>query len=83
MMSIKERGTGKWFVDEYEKQNILHFIESEKSVTLEMIVQRFPWIRWGDLFSMVGGFRRDGLIAVYQVGSLLEIRAVKQPTHMT
>ena len=81
MISVKERGTGKWFVDDYEKQNVLHFIENEKTVTLEMIVQRFPWIRWGDLFSMVGGFRRDGLIAVHQVGSLLEIRVIEQPTH--
>ncbi len=81
MISVKERGTGKWFVDEYEKQNVLNFIEHEKTVTLEMIVQRFPWIRWSDLFSMLGGFRRDGLIAVHQVGSLLEIRMIEQPTH--
>ncbi len=74
MMTSKERGTGTWFVDEYEKQNVLNYIESEETVTLEMIVQRFLWIRWNALFSMLGGFRRDGLIAVNQVNSLLEIR---------
>ncbi len=82
MMSMRRRGTGKWFVDEYEKQNVLNYIESEETVTLEMIVQRFPWLQWGDLFSIVGGFRRDGLIAVHQVGSRLEIRMIKQLTHM-
>ena len=53
---------------------MLNFIADEKVVTLEMIVERFPWLRWGDLFSIVGGFRREGFVTVYQVDSILEVR---------
>ena len=74
MVSTKERVRAESIVGEQDGQKVLNFIADEKVVTLEMIVERFPWLRWGDLFSRVGGFRRGGLVTIHQVGSHLEVR---------
>ena len=79
MVASREMPRATSIVDESDAKKILNFIADEKVVTLEMIVNRFSWIRWGDLFSIVGGLRRDGLVGVYQIGSLLEIRIKRQP----
>ena len=74
MVSLKERVGAKPIFEGQDGQKVLNFIADEKVVTLEMIVERFPWLRWGDLFSIVGGFRREGFVTVYQVDSILEVR---------
>ena len=58
----------------------MNFIAEEQVVTLEMIVEKFPWIRWGDLFSILGRFRREGLVTVHQVDMILEVR-IKERTN--
>ena len=77
---IKERVWVKSIVDEHDRQMVLNFIAEKKVVTLEMIVEKFPWIRWGDLFLIVGGFQREGLVAVRQADSLFEVRMKEQPS---
>ncbi len=74
MVSLKEKGWAKSTIDALDEQHVLNFIASEKVVTLEMIVEQFPWIRWGDLFSTLGRFRREGLMTVHQVDAVLEMR---------
>jgi hypothetical protein len=74
MVSMKEKVGAKSMVVGQDEQHVLNFIASEKVVRLEMIVNQFPWIRWGDLFSALGRFRREGLMTVHQVDSVLEIR---------
>ena len=74
MISIKERGWAKTMVAGQDEQKVLNFIAAEKLVTLERIVEQFPWIRWSDLFLILGRFRREGLVTVHQVGSCLEMR---------
>ncbi|MDH5775998.1 MAG: hypothetical protein OEZ57_13910, partial [Nitrospirota bacterium] len=53
------------------------FIALKKVVTLDMLVEQFSRIRWGDLFSTLGRFRREGLMTVHQVDSKLELRINK------
>ena len=78
MVSIKERLWAKSiFVGQHE-QKVLNFIVEEQIVTLERIVEKFPWIRWGDMFSIVGRFRREGLVTVHQVDMALEVRIKEQ-----
>ncbi|MEX2492621.1 MAG: hypothetical protein WD425_12750 [Nitrospirales bacterium] len=74
MISMKEKVGAKPMVVGQDDQHVLNFIASEKVVRLDMIVNQFPWIRWGDLFSALGRFRREGLMTVHQVDSVLEIR---------
>lgn len=74
MVSMKEKVGTKSMVVGQDEQQVLNFIASEKVVRLERIVEQFPWIRWGDLFSALGRFRREGLMTVHQVDSVLEIR---------
>ena len=74
MVSTKERVWSKSVLDEQDRQKVLNFIAEEKAVTLEMIIQRFSWLRWGDLFSIVGGFRREGLVTIHQIGSQMGVR---------
>ena len=74
MVSTKERVWGESIVGEQDGKKVLNFIADEKVVTLEMIVERFPWLRWGDLFLMVGRFRREDLVTIHQVDSHLEVR---------
>ncbi len=78
MVSIKERAWTKPIVQGQAEQKVLNCLVEEKGVTLEMLMERFPWIQWGDLFSILGKFRREGLISVHQIGSLLEIRMKEQ-----
>jgi hypothetical protein len=56
----------------------LNFIAEEQVVTLEMIVEKFPWIRWGDLCSILGRLRREGLVTVHQKDMILEVRIKEQ-----
>jgi len=51
MMTLKEKVGSPSMVDGQVGQTVLDFITEKQVVTLEMIVSRFPWIRWGDLFS--------------------------------
>ncbi len=74
MVSLKERVKAQTPFDGQVGERILKFISDEKVVTLEMIVERFPWVRWGDLFSILGRFRREGLLTVHQAESIFEMR---------
>lgn len=74
MVSIKERMWAKSIFKGQHEQKVLNFIAEEQVVTLEMIVEKFPWIRWSDMFSIVGRFRREGLVTVHQVDMALEVR---------
>lgn len=74
MVSIKERTWTKPIFQGQAEHKVLNCLIEEKVVTLERLMERFAWIRWGDLFSILGKLRREGLISVHQVGSLLEIR---------
>ena len=78
MVGIKERVWAKSIVEGPHEQNVLNFIANEKVVTLNMLVETFPWIRWGDLFSILRRFRREGLVTVHQVDSILEVRIKEQ-----
>lgn len=75
---IKERVWVKSIIDEGDRRLVMNFISEEKVVTLEMIVEKFPWIRWGDLFLIIGDFQRKGLVTVHQTDSLFEVRMKKQ-----
>ena len=78
MLTMKERVGSPSMVDGQVGQTVLDFIAEKHVVTLEMIVEQFPWIRWGDLFSLLGGFRREGVVTVHQVDAILEIRIKTQ-----
>jgi hypothetical protein len=78
MVSLKERVEARPIFDGHDEQKVLNFIAEEQVVTLEMIVEKFPWIRWGDLFSILGRFRREGLVTVHQVDMILEVRIKEQ-----
>ena len=79
MVSIKERLWAKSTFEGQHEQKVLNFIAEEEVVTLEMIVEKFPCIRWGHLFSILGRFRREGLVTVHQVNMILEVR-IKERT---
>ncbi len=78
MISIKERVLSKVVENETDSGKILNFLAEEKHVVLEIIVERFPWVRWGEMFSILGRFRRDGLVTVHQVDTILEVRIHEQ-----
>ncbi len=78
MLSVKERACPKSLVEGQTAQNVWNCILEERVVTLEKMVERLSWIRWGDMFSILGRFRREGLISVHQVGSSLEVRLTEQ-----
>jgi hypothetical protein len=79
MVSIKERLWAKSTFEKQNEQKVFNFIAEEQVVTLEMIVEKFPWIRWGYLFSILGRFRREGLVTVHQIDQILEVR-IKERT---
>ena len=78
MISIKERLWAKSIFEGQHEQKVLNFIAEEQVATLEMIVEKFPWIRWGDLFSILGRLRREDLLTVHQVDMILEVRIKEQ-----
>lgn len=78
MSTIKERVWVKSIVDEHDRQKVMNCIAEKKVVSLETILEKFPWIRWGDLFLIVGGFQRKGLVTVNQTGFLFEVRLKDQ-----
>ena len=70
----ERRSGGQSMVVGQDEQLVLNFIVSEKFVGLELIVEQFLWIRWEVLVSALGRFKREGLMTVHQVDSVLEIR---------
>ena len=60
-----------------QEHQVLKVIAAEKVIPIELLLERFPWVRWGDLLSLLGAFRQEGLITVHQVGCVLEIRITK------
>ena len=82
MVSIKERVWTQSIVHESDSEKILKFIAEEKNAGLEMIVEQFPWIRWGDMFSILGKMRRDGVVTVHQIDTILEVRIHEQTYEM-
>jgi len=78
MVSVKERLWAQTTFEGQHEQKVLNFIAEEQIATLEMIVEKFPWIRWGDLFSILGRLRREGLVTVHQVDMILEVRIKEQ-----
>ena len=80
MDSIKERLWAKSTFEGQHEQKVLNFIAEREVVTLEMIVEKFPWIRWDELFAILGRLRREGLVTVHQVDMILEVR-IKQQTY--
>ena len=74
MVSMKEKGWAKSTIGGQDELQVLNFIASQKVVTLEMIVEQIPWIRWGDLVLTLGRCRREGLMTVHQVDSALKMR---------
>ena len=78
MISIKERLFFETIDNESDSGKILNFLAEEKHVALEMIVEQFPWVRWGEMFSILGWFRRAGFVTVHQVDTILEVRIHEQ-----
>ena len=74
MILIKERVFIKAIDNESDSGKILNFLAEEKHVALEMIIERFPWVRWDDMFLILSGLRRKGLVIVHQVDTILEVR---------
>ncbi len=64
MALMKERVWAKLCFEGRQEQQMLHFIAEEKVVTLEILLEQFPWIQWDDLFSMLGRFRRERLVSI-------------------
>jgi len=77
MVSFQEQERAKRMLEGQDEQHVLNFIALNKVVTLDILVEQFPRIRWGTLFSTLGRFRREGLMTVHQVESKLEIRINK------
>ena len=80
MVSVKERLWVQTTFEGQHEQKVLNFIAEEQIVTLEKIVGKFPGNRWGDLFSILGRLRREGLVTVHQVDMILEVR-IKEQTY--
>ena len=59
---------------EQNRQGVLEFIATEKVVTIESLLEQFPGFRWGDLLSLLGVFRQEGLVSVQQVEGVLAVR---------
>lgn len=82
MVSSKEKSGAPFLGPGQVAQQVLNFIVSEKVVTLEMIVEQFPFIRWEDLFVILGNFRREGLLTVHQGASNMELRVNRYALNM-
>ena len=59
---------------EQDPQRVLEFIATEGRVTIELLFEQFPGFRWGDLLSLLGAFRQEGLVTVHQVEGVLSVR---------
>jgi len=64
----------KQIVEEQDRQGVLAYIVVEKVVTIEMLVESFPWLRWGKLFSLLGVLLQEGLVTLQQRDFVFEVR---------
>ena len=47
---------------------VLEVIAGQHSISIEGLLHAFPWVRWGELFSILSSLKEEGVIVVDQKG---------------
>lgn len=76
MAATSKKGNARVSVKPQDREAVLAVISANPSVTIEELLWHLPWMRWGDLFSVLGGCRQEGLVILCQKEFQFEIRAV-------
>ncbi|MGE0474900.1 MAG: hypothetical protein AB7P17_14800 [Nitrospirales bacterium] len=54
--------------------SVLEVIASHNRISIEELLQALPWMRWGELFSIVGSFREEGVVVLDRKGFDFDVR---------
>ena len=57
-------------------------IPTGRSVSIEKLVEMFPWARWSDVFLVIAQLGRKGEITFHQHGFDFEIWSRQKPTKL-
>ena len=57
-----------------DREAVLAVISSKQMLSIEELLRALPWIRWGELFSIVGLCMKEGVIVLEQRGMEFEVR---------
>lgn len=76
MATGSKKGNARVLVKPEDREAVLAVISANPSVTIEELLWHLPWMRWGDLFSVLGGCLQEGLVILCQKEFQFEIRAV-------
>jgi hypothetical protein len=77
MATSSKKGNARFLVEPEDREAVLAVISENPSVTIEELLRHLPWMRWGDLFSVLGGCLQEGLVILCQKEFQFEIRAVQ------
>jgi hypothetical protein len=73
--SSKEWNAGV-LVEGKDCEAVLAVISGGPSVTIEELLHHLPWMRWGDLFSILGECLQEGSVILCQKEFQFEVRAI-------
>lgn len=53
---------------------VLEVIASRKRISIEELLDALPWMRWGELFSILGSFSKEGVVVLDRRGLDFDVR---------
>lgn len=56
-----------------DRRFLMASLPAGRSVTIEELTQKLPWVRWSDLFCLIGQLEREGQLTFQQRGFDFEI----------
>lgn len=76
MATSHKEWTTRNLVERRDRDAVLGVISAKQSVTIEELSNYLPWMRWGYLFSILGGCLHEGSVILCQKEFQFEVRAL-------
>lgn len=76
MATGRKEWNARVLVEREDREAVLAVIFDSPSVTIEELLHHLPWMRWGQLFSILGECLREGAVILCQKEFQFEVRAV-------
>lgn len=73
-------GSTEWnarvLVEREDREAVLAAISASPSLTIEELLHRLPWMRWGHLFSILRECLQEGLVTLRQTEFQFEVMVI-------
>ena len=83
MTTCSKEWKSQILVEREDREAVLAVISSSPSVTIEELLHHLPWMRWGQLFSILGQCLQEGSVILCQKEFQFEVQAIHSSQNET